>query len=88
MLLKAAAIVALVMVGLWLGGGEIHPRPARDRPVSFDVAKAIGAAMIQVAFAYGGWQTASFAIGEMRRPGRDLPRGLVAGVIGVIALYV
>jgi APA family basic amino acid/polyamine antiporter len=88
MLLKAAAIVALVVAGIWLGGGTIHPRPLLDQPVSFDLVRAIGAAMIPVAFAYGGWQTASFVAGEMKHPGRDLSRGLVAGVIGVIALYV
>ena len=43
--------------------------------------------MIPVAFAYGGWQTATFVAGEMRNPARDLSRGLVAGVAGVIALY-
>jgi APA family basic amino acid/polyamine antiporter len=39
-------------------------------------------------FAYGGWQTASFVAGEMRDPRRDLARGLLLGVLGVIALYV
>jgi APA family basic amino acid/polyamine antiporter len=87
MLLKAAAIAAMVILGLWLGGGEIHPLPLLDRPVSFGLGRAIGAAMIPVAFAYGGWQTASFVAGEMRDPRRDLARGLLAGVIGVVLLY-
>jgi len=39
-------------------------------------------------FAYGGWQTATFMSGELKRPGRDLAIGLVAGVLGVIAIYV
>ena len=43
--------------------------------------------MIPVAFAYGGWQTSTFVAGEMRDPRRDLSRGLIVGVIGVIALY-
>ena len=43
--------------------------------------------MIPVAFAYGGWQTATFVAGEMRDPRRDLSRGLVAGVAGVVVLY-
>jgi APA family basic amino acid/polyamine antiporter len=43
--------------------------------------------MVPVLFAYGGWQTASFVSGEMRDSRRDLPRGLLIGVIGVIALY-
>src|SRR6185312_2520685 len=45
-------------------------------------------AMAPVLFAYGGWQTASFVSGEMRNPRRDLPRGLLIGVIGVIVCYV
>jgi APA family basic amino acid/polyamine antiporter len=55
--------------------------------VSLGLAGAIGAAMVPVAFAYGGWQTASFVAGEMRDPRRDLSRGLVAGVLGVVLLY-
>jgi basic amino acid/polyamine antiporter, APA family len=87
MLLKAAAIAALVAAGVFWGGGQIHPWPLLDRPLSLGLAGAIGAAMVPVAFAYGGWQTASFVAGEMRDPRRDLSRGLVVGVMGVVALY-
>ena len=87
MLLKTAAILAMVVLGLWLGGGRIHPLPLLDRPISFGLAGAIGAAMIPIAFAYGGWQTATFVAGEMRDPSRELSRGLIAGVLGVVALY-
>jgi APA family basic amino acid/polyamine antiporter len=48
---------------------------------------AIGAAMTPVMFSYGGWQTSSFVAGEMRNPQRDLARGLLLGVAGVILLY-
>jgi APA family basic amino acid/polyamine antiporter len=87
MLLKSGAIAALVVVGIAMGGGVVHPLPLLDRPVSFGLLRAIGAAMIPVAFAYGGWQTSTFVAGEMRDPRRDLSRGLVTGVIGVIVLY-
>ena len=87
MLTKTAAIAAMVVVGFALGGGHLHPLPLLDRPPSFGLLAAIGAAMIPVAFAYGGWQTATFVAGEMRHPGRDLSRGLIAGVVGVVALY-
>jgi APA family basic amino acid/polyamine antiporter len=87
MLLKSGAIAALVVVGIAMGGGAVHPLPLLDRPVSFGLLRAIGAAMIPVAFAYGGWQTSTFVAGEMRDPRRDLSRGLVTGVIGVIVLY-
>jgi APA family basic amino acid/polyamine antiporter len=87
MLLKMGAIAAMVAAGMALGGGTIHPLPLLDRPLSLGLLGAIGAASIPVAFAYGGWQTATFVAGEMRNPVRDLSRGLVAGVAGVVVLY-
>jgi len=87
MLLKSAAIAGMVVLGLVLGGGHIHPLPLLDQPVSFGLLAAIGAAMTPVAFAYGGWQTASFVAEEMHDSRRDLSRGLIIGVSGVILLY-
>jgi APA family basic amino acid/polyamine antiporter len=40
-----------------------------------------------VLFAYGGWQTSGFVMGELRRPERDMPRALLVGVAGVVVLY-
>jgi APA family basic amino acid/polyamine antiporter len=87
MLMKTGAIAAMVVSGLAWGGGTIHPLPLLDEPASLGLLGALGAAMVPVAFAYGGWQTSTFVAGEMRNPGRDLSRGLVAGVTGVILLY-
>jgi len=87
MLLKSAAIAGMVVLGLVFGGGHIHPLPLVDRPISFGLIAAIGAAMTPVAFAYGGWQTASFVAAEMRDSRRDLSRGLLLGVSGVVVLY-
>ncbi len=88
MALKIAAIAMLVVCGVALA------QPAKgtsvnliDRPISLDLFTAIGAALIPVMFAYGGWQTSCFVAGELRNPKRDLPRGLLIGVLGVIVLY-
>jgi APA family basic amino acid/polyamine antiporter len=87
MLLKIVALAALVVVGLALGGGSLKSGPLLGEPVSFGLLKSIGGAMVPIAFAYGGWQTASFVAGEMRDARRDLSRGLLMGVAGVITLY-
>jgi len=58
-----------------------------EKPFSFDLLKSIGAAMVPIAFAYGGWQTATFVSAEIRDPRRDLSRGLLLGVSGVVLLY-
>ena len=43
--------------------------------------------MVPVLFAYGGWQTANFLAAEVKEPKKNLPRGLLLGVLGVVALY-
>ena len=87
MLLKIAAIAALVVIGFALGGGSLKSAPLLAQPVSFGLLKNIGSAMVPIAFAYGGWQTATFVAGEMRDARRDLSRGLLLGVAGVVGLY-
>ena len=88
MVLKIVAIVGLVLCGLLLSPSTAATTTAvLDRPVSMDLLTAIGAAMVPVLFAYGGWQTATFVAGEIKEPARNLSRGLIFGVIGVVALY-
>jgi APA family basic amino acid/polyamine antiporter len=87
MLLRIAAIAALVILGLALGGNSLKSEPLLGQPVSFGLLKSVGSAMVPIAFAYGGWQTATFVAGEMRDARRDLSRGLLMGVAGVVVLY-
>jgi basic amino acid/polyamine antiporter, APA family len=88
MLLKIGAIAALVAIGFAASGHSPgQSRPLLDQSPSFVSLKAIGAAMVPVAFAYGGWQTATFVAAEIRDPRRDLSRGLLLGVSAVVALY-
>ena len=88
MTLKIVAIAMLVGCGIFfIGAPHRVAAPALDEPVSLNLLTAIGAAMTPVMFAYGGWQTASFVAGEMREPRRDLARGLLIGVCGVVLLY-
>jgi APA family basic amino acid/polyamine antiporter len=101
MVLKIGAIVALIAFGMFLAGPEtapavnpfgtgnsghteFHMYSSRD---VFPFLTMIGAAMVPVLFAYGGWQTATFVAGEIREPAKNLPRALVIGVTGVVILY-
>jgi len=86
MVLKIGSITALILCG-FLFASPAPKQPSSDAAMSFDLLTAIGAAMIPVLFAYGGWQTATFIAGEMKNPRKNLPIGLLIGVAGVIALY-
>ena len=86
MVLKIGAIGALVLAGfLFAPAGATQSQSMIAGSVS--TLAAIGAAMTAVMFSYGGWQTSSFVAGEMRNPQRDLARGLLFGVFGVVVLY-
>src|SRR5262249_20647735 len=59
-----------------------------EQPASFGLLKSIGAAMVPVAFAYGGGQTPPFVSGGMRDAPRPLSRGLLIWVGGVLGFFV
>jgi APA family basic amino acid/polyamine antiporter len=88
MVVKLMVIAAVVITGLMLFG-DAAPAPAAAASPAPGGGSAIGVmtALVPILFTYGGWQTASFVSGEMRNPTRDLPRGLIAGVIGVVIVY-
>ena len=48
---------------------------------------AFGAAMIAVLWAYNGWNYLPMVAGEIKDPGRNVPRALMAGVLIVLAVY-
>src|SRR5260370_3019725 len=83
MVLKIVAIVTMVAAGIYfIQGSRARFTPVLDRPFSFDLLTAMGAALVPTLFAYGGWQTSSFLSGELRRPERDLPPALLLGTVG------
>jgi len=87
MVLKIVAIAALVICGFLFAGRTAASSGLLDGPLSFDLLTVFGAALVPVIFAYGGWQTATFVAGEIKEPRKNLPRGLVLGVTGVVLLY-
>ena len=92
MVFRILAIATVVLCGAWfIWGSPAAPpvawQPLSDRPVSFALLSAFGAAMVPVLFGYGGWQTSNYMAGEIREPRKNLPRALIFGVAGIIVLY-
>ncbi len=85
MVMKIAAIAALVVAGAVLAG---HHRTVSTPAERHSSLTSFGAAMVPVLFAYGGWQTANFLAAEVKEPKKNLPRGLLLGVLGVVVLYI
>lgn len=90
MVLKILAIVSLIVCGLlvlYRPSGQPNSE-VPDAPGGWQVVPALAAAMVPVLFSYGGWHTTTFMAAEVKDSSRNLPRGLVLGVLGVTLLYV
>jgi APA family basic amino acid/polyamine antiporter len=51
------------------------------------LAMLLGRAMVGPLFAQSAWNNVTFTGGEVREPGRNLPRALLIGCVVVVALY-
>ena len=83
--LKFGALVVLVGIGL-AAPAPVAPAWGAPLPPGSFVA-ALGLGLVAVLWTYDGWYVLTFSAGEMRRPERTLPRGLVLGVAAVAMLY-
>jgi basic amino acid/polyamine antiporter, APA family len=76
------AILLLIIGGFLTGRGDWNGVTAVDS------GRGIWwIALIQVSFAYSGWNAAAYLAGEVREPHRTLPRALIGGTILVTVLY-
>ncbi|MGJ7909887.1 APC family permease [Neobacillus sp. LXY-1] len=49
---------------------------------------SMGAAVLATLFAYDGWMNVGFMAGEMKNPGKTLPKAIITGIAVVIAAYI
>lgn len=59
-----------------------------QRPGSLPLGTALSTAMVAAFFSFGGWWEVSRLAGEVRDPGRTLPRAMLLGVLIVTAAYI
>jgi len=83
--IKIGSILALGFFGL-MQPLPVTPQLFASLPAG-GVLTAMGVGMIAVIWSFDGWYGATNLAGEMRRPGRDLPLGLIFGTVIVTFLY-
>ncbi len=82
---------SLKTVGLLLliGAAYFAPPSTNGSPVSGPVnPHGIGIAVAACLMAYNGWSFVSFVAGEVKDPGRNIPRSLMFGMALVMFLYI
>jgi APA family basic amino acid/polyamine antiporter len=89
--LKVLGILLLVGGALSIGSGDVdsmfQASQISEPKSGLDLFGASATSLIFVMFCYSGWNAASYLAGEMRDPGRDLPRALLAGTATVMLVY-
>ncbi len=88
--LKIGSIAAFALLGLLAPAVSAGARPALFAPSGMAggaLLTAFGVAMIAALWTYDGWYGLTCSAGEMRDPGRSLPRGLILGTLAVMVLY-
>ena len=72
----------------WANGWSSHAaQPDLAAAGALALALFFGRAMIGPLFAQSAWNNVTFLGGEVRQPGRNLPRALVIGCVSVVGLY-
>lgn len=84
--IKLGAIVGFVGLGFLVAPQA--PIVAGGQAQSSGVVAAFGVGMIAVLWTFDGWYGVTLSAGELRRPDRDLPRGIIWGTGAVVVAYV
>jgi APA family basic amino acid/polyamine antiporter len=83
---KVGLIACIILAGLVLGTAHAAALPGAAPAVPLTSA-GFFAALVGALWAYDGWNNVSMVASEVRNPQRNLPRALIWGTAGVIAIY-
>jgi amino acid transporter len=87
-LIKGGFVLFLaVLPFIALRSDPVELRPLWPQSLGGGAVLGIGAAVAAIMWAYDGWGNVTVVAEEIKRPHRNLPMGLIAGVVILIALY-
>jgi APA family basic amino acid/polyamine antiporter len=82
--LKVVALLVFAGVGFLVTGARTHASFTADAPLK---ATSWLLALVPVMFSYSGWNAAVYVAEEIKHPVRNVPRALLIGTLGTVALY-
>jgi APA family basic amino acid/polyamine antiporter len=87
-LLKLILIAFVMVAGFCMGNPQqVHFAPSPGDARLF-LHPSFAISLVFVMYAYSGWNAATYIVGEIRNPGRNVPRALLIGTGLVALLYV
>jgi basic amino acid/polyamine antiporter, APA family len=86
--LKLAFIVVFIFAGFVVGNFQSVSFTPGAADLGYIGAAPFAISLVFVMYSYSGWNAATYIVGELREPTRNLPRALFIGTGLVIVLYV
>ncbi len=83
---KLGALAAVSVAIFWLGDRSTGALAPSADPGAL-AAQGAGLALVTAMWTYSGWATACSIVGEVRDPGRTIPRALIGGLVAVTVAY-
>ncbi|HEY5909875.1 MAG TPA: amino acid permease [Verrucomicrobiae bacterium] len=84
---NAAVLLKLVLIGVLLCRAGMSLRAVTPAASGSFPLAAFAVSLVWVSFSYSGWNAAVYVAGEVREPGRNLPRSLLLGSGLVTVVY-
>lgn len=85
--IKFFALLGVCGVIFFFGKGNLKNLIEPSPTFSMDFIGKFGLALVAALWAYKGWETVTYSAGEIKNPEKNLPLGLFAGTITIIAIY-
>ena len=85
--LKVLVLVAFALLGLAFGKPHDASSAAPAAAASVGLLSGFGLALVASLWTYDGWINLTFSGGEVRDPGRTVPRALLMGTASLTLLY-
>jgi APA family basic amino acid/polyamine antiporter len=86
--LKLALILVFIIAGFALGDVQSISFAPSAADLGYIAGAPFAISLVFVMYSYSGWNAATYVVGEVREPARNLPRALFTGTAIVIVLYV
>jgi basic amino acid/polyamine antiporter, APA family len=83
---KVGLLVGIVLIGLFSSQGSIYNFKTSVMP-NPGGASGFFVALVAILWAYDGWNNVSMVSSEIKNPQKNLPLALIAGTLGVMAIY-
>ncbi len=87
-IIKTGALIIVAGVIFIFGKGSVSnfvsPAPDLKSP---GLLGAFGVGLVAVLWAYKGWESSTYSAGEIKKPERNIPLGLLIGTLAIVAIY-